>query len=123
MRFHSSRSQVARQGEDIAALKSTENLNFSDIRDLYTAIDEIDIKINHKEPGKTEISRAEKIERYLQARPDHKATFETLKGHLGIDNTRLKEAIHTLMDSSPGRYTIVNTATDKRKRILVMLSK
>jgi len=33
-----------------------------------------------KEPGKTETSRAEKIEKYLASRPDHKATFETLKG-------------------------------------------
>ena len=76
-----------------------------------------------KEPGKTEISRAEKIERYLSSRPDHRATYETLKGHLGIDKDRLKEAIKTLMDASPGRYGIVRTPGDKRKRILVMLPK
>ncbi len=76
-----------------------------------------------KEPGKTEISRAEKIEKYLSARPDHKATFETLKGHLRIDNVLLNQAIKTLMKVSPGRYGITRAPGDKRKRTLVMLPK
>ena len=53
---------VARQQEDIASLKSTENLNFSDIRDLYTAIDEIDqrqqIKPQPLQKDRGEILRA-----------------------------------------------------------------
>ena len=74
-------------------------------------------------PGKTELSRAEKIERYLAARPDHKATFETLRGHLGIDKDLLNDAIKTLMASSPGRYGISRAPGDKRKRALIMLPK
>jgi hypothetical protein len=76
-----------------------------------------------RSPGKTELSRAEKIERYLAAMPDHKATFETLRGHLGIDKDRLNEAIKTLMASSPGRYGIARATGDKRKRTLVMFPK
>jgi len=76
-----------------------------------------------RSPGKTELSRAEKIERYLAARPDHKATFETLRGHLGIDKDLLNDAIKTLMASSPGRYGIARATGDKRKRTLVMLPK
>ena len=76
-----------------------------------------------RSPGKTELSRAEKIERYLAARPDHKATYETLRGHLGIDKDRLNEAIKTLMASSPGRYGIARATGDKRKRALIMLPK
>ena len=76
-----------------------------------------------KVSGKTEISRAEKIEKYLAARPDHKASFETLKGHLGTDKDLLHQAIKTLMDSQPGRYGIIRTPGDKRKRTLVMLPK
>jgi hypothetical protein len=76
-----------------------------------------------KEPGKTDLSRAEKIERYLAARPDHKATFETLKGHLGIDKVLLNQAVKALMASSPGRYGITLTPGDKRKRTLIMLPK
>ena len=76
-----------------------------------------------KEPGKTDLSRVEKIERYLISRPDHKATFETLRGHLGIDKARLNEAIKALMASSPGRYAIARAPGDKRKRTLVMLPK
>jgi len=76
-----------------------------------------------RNPGKTELSRAEKIERYLAARPDHKATFETLRGHLGIDKDLLNDAIKTLMASSPGRYGIARAPGDKRKRALIMLPK
>ena len=76
-----------------------------------------------RSPGKTELSRAEKIERYLAARPDHKATFETLRGHLGIDKDLLNDAIKTLMTSSPGRYGIARATGDKRKRALIMLPK
>lgn len=77
-----------------------------------------------RSPGKTELSRAEKIERYLAARPDHKATFETLKGYLQLDNVRLNEAITTLMSTHPGRYSIQKAKTgDKRKKVLIMLPK
>ena len=77
-------------------------------------------KLEHPaKPGKTELSRAEKIEKYLAARPDHKATFETLKGHLGIDNDLLGIAIKSLLPS--GKYAIIKTPGDKRKRTLVML--
>ena len=80
--------------------------------------------LKEKKPGKTELSRAEKIERYLAARPDHRAAFETLKGYLQLDNVRLNEAITTLMSTHPGSYTIQKANTgDKRKKILIMLPK
>jgi len=72
-----------------------------------------------KEPGKTVASRAEKIEKYLSSRPDHRATFETLKGHLGIDNDLLGIAIRSLLPS--GKYAVIKTPGDKRKRTLVLL--
>jgi len=59
----------------------------------------------------------------MAARPDHKATFESLRGHLGVDKDLLNDAIKILMASSPGRYGIVRAPGDKRKRILVMLPK
>lgn len=72
-----------------------------------------------REPGKTELSRAEKISKYLLSRPAHKATFETLKGHLGIDNDRLGKAVRMLVSS--GKCAIVRTPGDKRKRTLILL--
>jgi hypothetical protein len=75
-----------------------------------------------REPGKTELSRAEKIERYLSLRADHKATFETLKGYPGVDKDLINDAIKTLINTSPGRYGITRTPGDKRKRTLIMLS-
>ncbi len=80
-------------------------------------------KLEHKEPGKTVLSRVEKIEKYLVARPDHRATFEALKGHLGVNNVLLGDAIEALMKASPGRYTVGKANGDKRKRVLIMLSK
>jgi hypothetical protein len=86
------------------------------VQDLQAENSFIQIKLindlRKKEPGKMEISRAEKIEKYLETRPDHKATFETLKGHLGINKDRLLEAIKTLMDTSQGRYGIIRTPGD-----------
>jgi TolA-binding protein len=75
-----------------------------------------------KGPGKTEVFRAEKIEKYLASRPDHRATFETLKGYLQVNNVRLNDAIKILMVTSDRLYSIQKPITgDKRKRILVML--
>ena len=76
-----------------------------------------------KDPGKTETSRAEKIEKYIASRPDHKATFESLKGMLQINNVLLNRAIKTLMNDSPGCYIITKAQGDKRKRTLIMLPK
>jgi F0F1-type ATP synthase beta subunit len=116
------RVTVERQDEKIAALEARISLQEDNgliqlrlINDLREA--------TKKGPGKTVVSRADKIERYLSSRPDHRATFETLKGHLGIDKDLLNDAIKTLMDSSPGRYGITRTPEDKRKRTLIMLSK
>jgi hypothetical protein len=72
-------------------------------------------------PRNKELSRAEKIAKYMKDRPDHKATFETLKGHLGVDNVRLNEALRVLMTLHPGRYGKARLPGDKRKRVLVML--
>jgi uncharacterized coiled-coil protein SlyX len=111
-------SIIALQGEKIAALEATANHQEENLLIQLRLIHELKEKAK-KSPGKTELSRAEKIERYLAARPDHKATFETLKGHLGIDNDLLGIAIKSLLPS--GKYAIIKTPGDKRKRTLVML--
>ena len=115
------RATVTRQDEKIAALEATQEHDVNRIC-LDIAYDRQRIsRLEHptKEPGKTELSRAEKIEKYLLSRPDHRATFETLKGHLGVDNDLLGTAIRSLMPS--GKYAIIKTTGDKRKRTLVML--
>ena len=114
---------IVRQGEKIAALEATANHQEENLLIQLRLIHELKEKAK-RSPGKTELSRAEKIEKYLAARPDHKATFETLKGYLQLDNVRLNEAITTLMSTHPGRYSIQKATTgDKRKKILIMLPK
>jgi hypothetical protein len=116
------KATVTRQDEKIAPLESTQETQADNQLIQLRLIHELR-ETSKKGPGKTETSRAEKIEKYLASRPDHRATFETLKGHLGINKVRLNEAIKVLMDSFPGRYGITRTPGDKRKRILVMLPK
>jgi hypothetical protein len=112
------------QDEKIAALESTQEQDTTRIC-VDIAHDRQRIsRLEHptKDPGKTEIFRAEKIEKYLSSRPDHKASFETLKGYLQIDNVRLNEAIKILVATSDCSYSIQREKVgDKRKRVLVML--
>ncbi len=72
-------------------------------------------------PGATETARAEKIEKYLRDQPGKRASFETLRGYLGIDKFALNDAIKVLMETSPGRYGITRSPGDKRKRTLMMI--
>ena len=123
------KQEIARDRKEIAALRDQLSSLEKD-RDVLSDNQLIQLRLIQdlkekakREPGKTELSRAEKIERYLAARPDHKATFETLRGHLGIDKDLLNDAIKTLMASSPGRYGISRAPGDKRKRALIMLPK
>ena len=115
-------SIIARQSEKITALEATASHQEENLLIQLRLIHELKEKAK-RSPGKTELSRAEKIEKYLAARPDHKATFETLRGHLGIDKDLLNDAIKALMASSPGRYGIAWAPDDKRKRALIMLPK
>jgi hypothetical protein len=110
---------VALQGGKIVALEATQDLQAENSFIQLQLINDL----RKKDPGKTELTRAEKIQKYLEARPDHKASFETLKGHLGVDKDLLHQAIKTLMDSHPGRYGIARAPGDKRKRTLIMLPK
>ena len=121
-RIESLESMIARQSEKIAALEATASHQEENLLIQLRLIHELKERVK-RSPGKTELSRAEKIERYLAARPDHKATFETLRGHLGIDKDLLNDAIKTLMSSSPGRYGIARAPGDKRKRALIVLPK
>ncbi len=111
-------SIIVQLKEENAAMAATQAHLIDNQEIQLRLIHELKEKVK-RSPGKTELSRAEKIERYLAARPDHKATYETLKGHLGIDNDLLGIAIKSLLPS--GKYAIIKTPGDKRKRTLVML--
>jgi predicted RNase H-like nuclease (RuvC/YqgF family) len=119
------REEIATLRAEIASLKTTqEECAEFQARQLNAERRRIS-KLEHPtvEPGKTELSRAERIAKYLQNRPDHKATFEMLKGHLEVDKDLLGDAIKALMAASPERYRIIGVLGDKRKRALIMLQK
>lgn len=87
---------VARQQEDIASLKSTENLNFSDIRDLYTAIDEIDQRQQAK-PQPLQKDRGE-ILRALLAANDGKMLRSYARKKMHLSESRFSELLAIMED-------------------------
>lgn len=105
----------------IAALE----LKVEEINQIWKYISEQRHRISvleQRPPSKLELSRAEKIEMYLKSRQDHKADFDTLRGYLGVDKNRLKEAIKQLMNAYPEGYKIIQHKTgDKRQKTLVMI--
>lgn len=110
--FHALRVIVESMRKDMDVLSENQYIQLKIIADL-----------RHKSPTKATTLRAARIEKYLQARPDHRATLESLRGFLGADKHRLNEAVKTLMSLHPGRYTVVRAPGDKRKKSLVMLPK
>lgn len=117
------KDEVAQLRATVANLEA-KNAALERTQDLHAENQLIQLRlingIRKKEPGKMELSRVEKIKEYLQARPDHKATFETLRGHLGVNKVLLSQSVKALIASSPGRYTIIKARGNRR--VLVMLS-
>ncbi len=112
--------------EELIETKREENIQeFNGIyKSLMLHRQDIDELSNpKKKTGETESARVKRIEKYLLNRPDHKATYESLRGLLGVDKDLLNDAITALMAASPGRYGISHVPGDKRKRALVMLPK
>jgi hypothetical protein len=112
--------------EELIESKRQENIQEFD--GIYVSLgkhrDRLDrLESPHKGPGETETARAEKIEKYLLSQPGRRASYESLRGHLGVDKFALNDAINVLMETSPGRYGIVHSPGDKRKRTLIMIPK
>jgi hypothetical protein len=115
----------ARLEEENAALIATQEQDVTRIC-LDIALDRQRIsRLEHptKNPGKTETARAEKIEKYLASRPDHRVSFEALRGFLEVNAVLLNLAIAALMKDAPGQYAIVKDRSDKRKRFLAVIPK
>jgi hypothetical protein len=88
---------VVRQQEDIASLKSTENLNFRDIRDLYTAIDEIDQRQQIK-PQPLQKDR-EEILRALLAANGGKMLAKEARQKMHLSKNRFSELVTSSKDN------------------------
>jgi len=124
-RISSLEDRSARLEEENAALIATQEQDVTRIC-LDIALDRQRIsRLEHptKNPGKTETARAEKIDKYLASRPDHKASFEALRGFLEVNAILLNLAIAALMKDAPGQYMIIKDKLDKRKRFLAVIPK
>ena len=116
------RARVDNQAEKITALEATVN-TLGDNQFIQLQLIHELRETTKKEPGKTEVSRAEKIAKYLASRPDHRASFEALRGFLEVNAVLLNLAIAALMKDAPGQYMIVKDKLDKRKRFLAVIPK
>ena len=118
------KATISIQTQEISAMKAQDERMVENIGILFSANRQLR-EAAKKAPGKTELARVEKIERYLSSRPDHRARFETLKGHLEIGNDQLNKTIKLLMKNCPGKYGVIQARApeDKRKRTLTMLRK
>lgn len=105
---------VVRQQEDIASLKSTENLNFSDIRDLYTAIDEIDQRQRIK-PQPLQKDRGEILKALLVANGGKMLRSHARK-KMHLSESRFSELLATMEDYIEARPYHLN----KNWKVLVL---
>jgi hypothetical protein len=82
-------------------------------------------KLEHpaKYPGHTAQDRAARLDHYMDARPDHKASYEALKGFLEIDDVKLNLSIAALMKEHPGKYARQKDKIDGRKKWLAIIPK
>ena len=71
--------------------------------------------------GQTVLLRCQKVIRYINNRPDHKAALETLKGVLEVDNDKMSRVIKALNVGWPGRYVLRPIQGDKRKKELIQI--
>ena len=75
---------------------------------------------SEKPTGKTDTQRVQKLIRYMNARVDRKASFETLRGYFQIKTNQLTALIRAADKLDPGRFTIKVDPHDKRKRWLMI---
>ena len=59
----------------------------------------------------------------MEARPDHKASFDASRGFLEVNDVLPNLAIKALMDLYPSKYAIARDQGDKRKRWLLEVPK
>lgn len=124
---HSLREESAKQARQIEDLKreaSDATEAIIEIREHFPAlIASINKRLSHLEhpdkvSGQTAQDRAKKIDRYMEGRPDHKASYEALKGFLDINDVLLNYSISALKTEFPDKYIVIRDKADHRKKWL-----
>ena len=111
--------------DKVNALEQQNKAILGRVEELEARLDAHSKKLyrENREAGQTAKDRAARIDKYMAARPDHKASYEALKGFLGVNDVLLNTAIAALKKEHPGRYCTVKDAADKRKRSLAVIPK
>ena len=91
------KATIDSQGEKIKTLEGTTDLNYDDIRDLYAAIDELDLR---QKTGPTDEDRIEKLKGYLKGKKDlgHRpeASFTEARAYLEVSRSQFSKLISKL---------------------------
>lgn len=88
---------------------------------LIASINKRVSKVEHpdKQPGQTAWDRAKRIDKYMEGRPDHKASYEALKGFLLVNDVLLNFALAALKKEYPDKYIMIKDKLDRRKKWLM----
>ena len=105
-------------GKEVYELREMAVLMIKDACKRITTIEE-KAKAQQTSPGKTDTQRVQKLVRYMNARADHKASFETLRGYFQIKTNQLTALIRAADKLDPGRFIIKADPRDRRKRWLM----
>ena len=109
---------IANEALEIELRKSVRNAE-ENIINLFSIVAKLKTE-KPMSPGKTDTQRVQKLIRYMNARADHKASFETLRGYFQIKTNQLTALIRAADKLDPGRFTIKVDLHDKRKRWLMV---
>jgi hypothetical protein len=90
---------------------------------IFRLIKELKEGEREEKLGKTVLLRCQKVIRYINNRPDHKATLETLKGVLQVDDAKMSQVISALNKGWPGRFITRPIGGNGRKKELVQVKK
>jgi ElaB/YqjD/DUF883 family membrane-anchored ribosome-binding protein len=92
---------------------------------LIASINKRVSKVEHpdKQPGQTAQDRAKRIDKYMEGRPDHKASYEALKGFLLVNDVLLNFALAALKKECPDKYVMIKDKLDRRKKWLMEVPK
>jgi len=114
----------AREIEDLKKEASEATEAIIEIREhfpsLIASINKRVSKLEHPDKVLSQVShdRAKKIDRYMEDRPDHKASYEALKGFLEINDVLLNYSVAALKIEFPDKYIVTRDKADHRKKWL-----
>lgn len=111
------RGIIASQGEKIASLEATTNLQEDNQLIQLRLINQLREETAREEPTATESERIERIEKLCTDAPKHEISLSELRGRLGIDKAVLSRLLKRI---DGDKFYLRKSTLDKRIRYLCL---